>query len=164
MHIFTNHVTSANLHHHAIRSGKSSILSLLIRFYAPTRGQITVDDLPLESIQLAWLRAHCAVVGQEPMLLSGTIRDNIALGRMGCSDAEVEHAAQQAQAHDFIMSLPLGYNTQVGDRGVQLSGGQRQRLAIARALLKEASIFILDEVTSALDAQNEVGISAWLWF
>ena len=136
-------------------SGKSTLASLLARFYDPTAGRITVDGVDLRDATLASLRAQLAVVAQDTVLFNDTIRANIAYGRPGLSQADVERAARMAYAHDFIAALPKGYDTRIGERGVLLSGGQRQRIAIARAFLKDAPILVLDEATSALDADSE---------
>jgi ABC-type multidrug transport system fused ATPase/permease subunit len=131
---------------------------MLLRFYDPQAGFFAVDGKDVRTLNLAWLRSQIAVVGQMPMLFPGTIRANIAWGKIGATLQEIEAAARLAQADEFIRQLPGGYDTQVGDRGMQLSGGQRQRIAIARALIKQAPILVLDEVTSALDTQCEVRI------
>ncbi|MCB0794564.1 MAG: ABC transporter ATP-binding protein [Flavobacteriales bacterium] len=136
-------------------SGKSTIASLVLRFYIPQRGSILVDDRPVQEIPLSAWRGQVGLVPQEVLLFGGTIRENIAYGRPGADMAAVESAAKKANAHEFIMSFPEGYDTVVGERGVQLSGGQRQRVAIARALLKDPAILILDEATSALDTASE---------
>lgn len=138
------------------RCGKSSLLALMLRFYDPRRGQILFDNHDIKDLNVPWLRSQIAIVGQMPVLFQGTIASNIAMGRVGATQEQIERAARFAQAHDFITALPAGYATLVGDRGVQLSGGQRQRIAIARALIKESAVLFLDEVTSALDAQSEV--------
>jgi ATP-binding cassette, subfamily B, bacterial len=139
-------------------AGKSTLLSLLLRFFDPSQGRILLDGVDLREIPLAALRGAISVLLQEPFLLPVTIAENIAYGRPDASQEEVEAASRKAGAHDFIMRLPLGYETVIGERGSTLSGGERQRLAIARALLKEAPILILDEPTSALDARNEAAI------
>ena len=136
-------------------AGKSTIASLLLRFHEPTAGAITVDDRPLSSYPLTAYRLRIAYVPQEVILFGGDIRSNIAYGKPGASDADIEAAARQANAHEFIASFPEGYATLVGDRGVQLSGGQRQRIAIARAILRDPDLLILDEATSALDTASE---------
>jgi ABC transporter fused permease/ATP-binding protein len=136
-------------------AGKSTIVSLLLRFYEPDSGQITVDGKDAGTYPLVDLRSHLAVVPQEVLLFGGTIRDNIAYGRPSATEAEIHEAARQANAHDFILGFPEGYQTRVGDRGIQISGGQRQRVAIARALLKDPAILILDEATSSLDSESE---------
>lgn len=136
-------------------SGKSTITSLILRFYAPNGGQILFDGKPAADIDLSALRDHLAIVPQEVLLFGGTIRDNIAYGRPGASESDIQEAARQANAHDFIMEFPDGYDTLVGERGVQLSGGQRQRVAIARAVLKNPTLLILDEATSSLDSESE---------
>jgi ATP-binding cassette subfamily B protein len=136
-------------------SGKSTSISLLFRFYEPTTGEILIDGQPLTDMSLSRLRRNLALVPQEVLLFGGSIVDNIAYGRPGASREEVIAAATQANAHDFITSLPEGYDTIVGDRGTQLSGGQRQRIAIARAILADPAILILDEATSSLDAESE---------
>lgn len=136
-------------------SGKSTLLSLILRFWEPAAGQITIDGQPLPTIEPASLRAGIAYVGQDTFLFDGSVRDNIAIGRDGASDAEIRAAAQAAQAHDFIEALPQGYDTPVGELAGRLSGGQKQRLAIARAFLRNAPILLLDEPTAALDAQSE---------
>jgi subfamily B ATP-binding cassette protein MsbA len=135
--------------------GKTTISNLLPRFWDPTGGRITVDGVDIKEATMASLRAQLAVVTQETVLFNDTVRANIAYGQPGLSQEAVEQAARMAQAHDFIMQLPQGYETRVGERAVILSGGQRQRIAIARAFLKDAPILILDEATSALDAESE---------
>jgi ATP-binding cassette subfamily B protein len=142
----------------ATGSGKSSLINLIPRFYDATTGRVTVDDMDVRDIQLDGLRMNIGISLQETMLFSGTIRDNIKYGRPDAPDEEVIEAAKAAQAHDFIMGFPQGYDTMVGQRGVNLSGGQKQRLAIARALLLKPSILILDDSTSAVDVETEVAI------
>jgi subfamily B ATP-binding cassette protein MsbA len=135
--------------------GKSTAANLLPRFWDVTGGRITIDGVDAREVTLASLRAQMAVVTQETILFNDTVRANIAYGRPDLSDGQIERAARMAQAHDFIVALPSGYETRVGERGVFLSGGQRQRIAIARAFLKDAPILVLDEATSALDAESE---------
>jgi ATP-binding cassette, subfamily B, bacterial MsbA len=136
-------------------AGKTTLMSLLLRFYDPTRGSILVDGHDIRNVTVGSLRSAYAFVPQETILFGGTVRENIAYGRIDADDAAVEHAARLANAHVFIDALPKGYDSPVGERGVQLSGGQRQRIAIARALLKDAPLLILDEATSALDNESE---------
>ncbi|OAN48014.1 ABC transporter permease [Paramagnetospirillum marisnigri] len=136
-------------------AGKSTVLNLLPRFFEVTDGHVMVDGQDVRSVTMASLRAKIALVSQEITLFDDTIRANIAYGRFGATDEEIEAAARSAAAHDFITSLPEGYDTVVGERGLNLSGGQRQRLAIARAMLKNAPILLLDEATSALDTESE---------
>jgi ATP-binding cassette subfamily B protein len=136
-------------------SGKSTTLSLLQRFYDVASGSIQVDGVDIRQVRLQDLRQRFAYVEQEPTIFAGTIADNILFGKPGASEAEMEAAAKAALVHDFVLELPQGYETLVGERGVMLSGGQKQRLAIARAILKNAPILLLDEATSALDAQSE---------
>jgi ATP-binding cassette subfamily B protein len=136
-------------------AGKSTLMTLLQRLYEPTSGSIWLDGHELRDLKQRSVRSQIGVVLQEGMLFSDSIRDNIAFGRPGASQLEIETAARAAHAHDFICSLPEGYDTQIGERGAKLSGGERQRLAIARALLKDAPILVLDEATSALDADSE---------
>jgi subfamily B ATP-binding cassette protein MsbA len=136
-------------------SGKTTLVSLLPRFYEPTTGRILIDGVPLDSYELQSLRAHIGIVSQEIVLFDDTIRNNIAFGRTGASQAEVEQAAKLAYAHDFILRIPDGYDALIGERGLKLSGGERQRLAIARALLRDPPLLILDEATSALDTASE---------
>jgi ATP-binding cassette, subfamily B, multidrug efflux pump len=146
----------------ATGSGKSSIINLLPRFYDPSEGRITIDGHDLRDIKLESLRRQIGIVLQETTLFSGSIRDNIAFGRPDASDGQVEAAARAAQAHNFIMSFPEGYNTHVGERGTTLSGGQKQRVAIARALLLDPRILILDDSTSSVDLTTESLIQAAL--
>lgn len=136
-------------------SGKTTLARLLQRFYDPYSGRITLDGHDLRELKVAPLRAAMAVVSQDPILFSGTVRDNIRYGRLDATDEEIEQAAQMANADTFIREFPDGYATRVGERGVQLSGGQRQRVSIARAILRDPKILILDEATSALDAHSE---------
>ncbi len=143
-------------------SGKSSIINLIPRFYDPTRGRITVDGYDVRSVQLNSLRDQVGIVLQETALFATTIRENIAFGRPGASEAEIIAAAQAAQAHDFIMQMPSDYDTYVGERGVTLSGGQKQRVAIARALLRDPRILILDDATASVDTETERLIQAAL--
>jgi subfamily B ATP-binding cassette protein MsbA len=142
--------------------GKSSILNLIPRFYDVTGGAVTIDGHDVRSVTLASLRDRIALVTQEPFLFDDTIRANIAYARPGAAEDEIEAAARQAAAHDFIGDLPLGYDTIVGEAGARLSGGQRQRIAIARAFLKDAPILLLDEATSALDTESEAQVQAAL--
>ncbi len=135
--------------------GKSTVGALISRLYDPQRGDVTLDGRDLRELDPAWLRKQVGVVAQEPMLFSATVADNIRYGRPEASDHDVEQAARAANAHDFIVDFPEGYDTKVGERGVRLSGGQKQRVAIARALLKDPRVLILDEATSALDAESE---------
>jgi ATP-binding cassette, subfamily B, bacterial MsbA len=135
--------------------GKSTVLDLILRFYTVDSGRILIDDQDIANVSRASLRQQIAYVGQVVQLFRGSIRDNIALGRLGASEAEIVAAAKAAHAHDFISGFPLGYDTPVGEHGLQLSGGQRQRIAIARALIKNAPIILLDEPTAALDSESE---------
>lgn len=139
-------------------SGKSTLLNLVPRFYDPSEGRVTLDGVDLREATLASLRAQIAVVTQETLLFNESVAANVAYGRPGATRPEIEAAARAADAHEFISSLPDGYDTVIGEKGVTLSGGQRQRLAIARALLKDAPILVLDEATSALDAESEAEV------
>ena len=136
-------------------AGKSTLFDLLLRFYDPQQGQILIDGVALTQLDPLDLRRHFALVSQNPALFFGTVEDNIRYGQAAATDEQVQAAAKIAHAHEFIMQLPQGYQTHLGEAGVGLSGGQRQRLAIARALLVDAPILLLDEATSALDAQSE---------
>ncbi len=136
-------------------AGKSTLAALIPRFFDPWAGHITIDGIDLRHLRLTDLRHHVALVTQEPLLLPTTIADNIAYGRPDATPDQIEAAARAANAHEFIHTLPDGYHSVLGERGATLSGGQRQRLAIARALLKDAPVLVLDEPTAALDAQTE---------
>jgi subfamily B ATP-binding cassette protein MsbA len=136
-------------------AGKTSLANLLLRFYDPTAGSVQIDGHDLRTVTLHSLRSQIGLVPQETILFGGTIKDNILYGRAEATEEEVVAAAKAANAHDFIMALPNGYETEVGERGVKLSGGQRQRIAVARALLKNPRILILDEATSSLDTESE---------
>jgi ABC-type multidrug transport system fused ATPase/permease subunit len=140
--------------------GKSTVLRLLLRFYDIEQGKITIDGQDIARVSRRSLRRQLAYVGQHVHLFRGTIRENIAFGRLGASAAEIIAAAKAAGAHDFIMSFPAGYDAPVGEHGLQLSGGERQRVAIARALIKDAPIILLDEATASLDSESERQIQA----
>jgi len=139
-------------------SGKTTIINLILRFYDAERGKIAIDGQDIRQVARRSLRQHLAYVGQDVFLFRGTIRDNIAFGKPGASEDEIVAAAKGAYAHDFILSFPRGYDTPVGEHGMQLSGGQRQRVAIARALIKNAPIILLDEATAALDSESELQV------
>ncbi|MDY3298087.1 ABC transporter ATP-binding protein, partial [Selenomonas sp.] len=143
-------------------AGKSTIANLIPRFYDVTDGQILIDGRDIRDVTIASLREQIGIVPQETMLFSTTVRENIRYGRLDATDAEVEAAAKAANAEEFIRQLPEGYDTQIGERGLNLSGGQRQRMAIARAILKNPRILILDEATSALDTESEKIVQAAL--
>ena len=142
--------------------GKSTILGMLQRFYMPYAGAVFIDGQDIARVDLASLRGKIAFVSQDAFLFRGSIRENIALGRPGASEDEITAAARKAHAHDFILQFSLGYATNVGEHGAQLSGGQRQRIAIARAILKDAPILLLDEPTAALDTESERAIQTAL--
>ncbi len=135
--------------------GKTTVLNLLLRLYDAGRGRVLIDGQDIASVSRDSLRRQIAYVGQIVHLFRGTIRENIALGKLGASNAEIVTAAKAAHAHEFIMSFPAGYDTPVGEHGLQLSGGQRQRIAIARALIKDCPIILLDEATASLDSESE---------
>ncbi|XP_020881129.1 ABC transporter B family member 15 [Arabidopsis lyrata subsp. lyrata] len=136
-------------------SGKSTVISLLQRFYDPLAGEILIDGVSIDKLQVKWLRSQMGLVSQEPALFATTIKENILFGKEDASMDDVVEAAKASNAHNFISQLPNGYETQVGERGVQMSGGQKQRIAIARAIIKSPTILLLDEATSALDSESE---------
>ncbi|MBM4367372.1 MAG: ATP-binding cassette domain-containing protein [Deltaproteobacteria bacterium] len=135
--------------------GKSTVAGLLLRLYDPQEGRVSLDGVDIRELDTSWLREQIGIVSQEPVLFATSIAENIRYGRPGASDAEVQAAAEAANAHRFIEAFPEGYGTVVGERGVRLSGGQKQRVAIARAILKDPRVLVLDEATSALDAESE---------
>lgn len=139
-------------------AGKTTLVNLILRFYDPTLGRILVDGFDIRHVQMRSLREQIGIVPQETALFSGSVRENILYGRLGATQEELQDAARAANAHDFILELPNGYDTKVGERGVKLSGGQRQRIAIARAILKDPRILILDEATSSLDSEAEMAV------
>lgn len=141
-------------------AGKSTIIQLMLRFYDVDFGQITLDGLPIDKLARVDLRSVMSLVPQDPVIFADSARENIRFGRPNATDAEVEAAAKAAAAHEFIMKLPDGYDSFVGERGVMLSGGQKQRIAIARAILRDAPILLLDEATSALDAESERAVQS----
>jgi ATP-binding cassette subfamily B protein len=143
-------------------AGKSSLARLVTRFYEYQQGDLLVDGRDIRRLDLTQYRQHLGLVPQEPFLFAGTVRDNIRYGRPDASEEEVVAAAVAAQAHDFIAAFPDGYDTAVGQRGVNLSGGQKQRIAIARALLVRPRVLILDDSTSAVDVETEAKIEAAL--
>lgn len=136
-------------------AGKSTTMDLLMRFHDPQRGRVLVDGRDLRTVCMDDYRKHTAVVSQQPFLFNSSIRENIAYGKPGCSQQEIEAAAKAANIHDFVMSLPNGYDTLAGERGCNLSGGQMQRITIARAIVRDPAILFLDEATSSLDSENE---------
>jgi ATP-binding cassette subfamily B protein len=138
--------------------GKSTVFNLILRFYEAEAGKIIIDEQDIAQVSRRSLRQHVAYVGQDTFLFRGTIRENIEFGKPGASEDEIVAAAKAAYAHDFIMAFPRGYDTPVGEHGLQLSGGQRQRVAIARALIKNAPIILLDEATAALDSESELQV------
>jgi ABC-type multidrug transport system fused ATPase/permease subunit len=143
-------------------SGKTSLVMMLPRLYDPTSGSVSIDGADLRSIDVTSLRGEVGLVSDEPFLFSDTVRANIAYARPDASDEQIEDAARRADIHDFILELPDGYDTLIGERGLTVSGGQRQRLAIARAIVRDPRILILDDATSSVDASTEAQIKAAL--
>lgn len=139
-------------------AGKTTFANIVLRFYDAAKGRVAIDGIDVRDMRLADLRRNIALVSQDPVLFNDTIYNNLLLGRQDATRAEVEQAARDAFAHDFIMALPQGYDTMVGERGASVSGGQRQRLAVARAFLRDAPVLVLDEATSALDSESEAAI------
>ncbi len=139
-------------------SGKSTVVKLLLRLYEPTSGQITLDTAPIEELTFESLRGATGFVAQDVFLFHGTVRENLVYGRPDATDEQIQQAAELAEAHDFIMAMPNGYDTMVGERGQKLSGGQRQRITIARAIVRDPAMLILDEATSAVDNETEAAI------
>jgi ABC-type multidrug transport system fused ATPase/permease subunit len=135
-------------------AGKSTVAKLLLRFYDPTAGEVRIDGRDLRDVRLHDLRENISVLLQETLVFHGTVRDNIAYGKPGATDDEIEAAAMRADAHDYIRELPEGYETVIGQKGRRLSGGQRQRIAIARAMIRDAPVLLLDEPTTGLDAES----------
>ncbi len=136
-------------------AGKSTLVNLLPAFYEPTAGRITIDGQNAATLSLETLRRHIAIVSQEPFLFNGTIRENIQYGNLDATDADITTAAKAANCHDFITALPEGYESRVGERGVKLSVGEKQRVSVARALLADAPLLILDEATASVDTATE---------
>ena len=140
--------------------GKSTIMGLVQRFHDVTEGSVRIDGQDVRDLTLQSLNSHIALVTQDTILFTGTIRENIRFGKLDATDAEIEQAAKDAFAHDFIMRQPNGYETEVDENASNLSGGQKQRIAIARAMIKDAPIILLDEATSALDSESEAKVQA----
>ena len=136
-------------------SGKSTLMKLISRLYSPNEGKILIDGYDIEKIELYSLRRQIGIVPQEPLLFAGTVTENITGDNEECSESEIVEAAKLSEAHEFIMEMPSGYNTRLGERGSSISGGQRQRIAIARTLFNKPKILIFDEATSALDFETE---------
>jgi ATP-binding cassette subfamily B protein len=143
-------------------SGKTTLAALVPRFYDATEGRVLVDGVDVRDVARRSLRREIGVISQDPFLFSATVRENIAFGVLDATDERIEQAARAAQAHEFIEELPYGYDTVIGERGITLSGGQRQRLAIARALVIDPRILILDDATASVDATTEARIRAGL--
>ncbi len=141
-------------------AGKSTLFQLLLRFYDPTEGAVRLNEKDIRELHLSDLRQHFAYVSQEPAIFSASVHENIAYGNAAALEGDIVHAAKQARAHEFIMRLPQGYKTELGERGVRISGGEKQRIALARAFLKKPKILLLDEATNALDADNEALVQA----